>query len=685
MAAATATTAVVLGVPTQTASAVEEVPANVGAPFAFDDGAYPRSEEILSATGATLIAGDGNINHTSCDSPHQIMVWARNLKTNDSTICFRAHNTGYLSVNIPRAYRIETTDRDLKASISINNSTQTLDVPEDTVKAFGEGSATDPKQAVLLEMRITGSSGGRMAGQPLNDSELKFNAKLEIGDGKRSCSGALVDPYWVLTAKSCFADDPAQDNTVAAGAPKNKTKVSVGKAWMMSETGFTSDAVELVPHADRDVVMVRLANPATGITPVPLASGAPSAGQDLNVVGFGRTKDGWGPVERHSAAFSVGTTATTGFDLAAKTPADATICKGDAGASALRTVNGKPALVGLVSRAFQGGCLGTPATETRAGAFTTRVDDLGGWVQRTRALSPGWKTQALVQSGTSLYQGVRLADGSWTGFEDVQSKAGNLGGIRSSAVAGMNGDTHVLAISNSGGLFHTVRNQNGTWGGFGDVFSVANSLGSLTQVSATSIGNDLHVVAVADGKAFHTVRNAAGQWTPFRDITSGSVANVTASAVASVRGELQVVTISGGKAYHSVRQANGNWLGWGNVAGAAGNTGPITAVSTTGAGDETHVVIATDNGTRQYHTIRNFNGTWAPFAELKDILGTTTAKAVSTATVDGEVQVAITAADNKVLHTTRHTDRTWATTVPVPLQGLPAAPGNLAITATWNG
>ncbi|MCX5078979.1 hypothetical protein OG321_42005 [Streptomyces sp. NBC_00424] len=60
----------------------------------------------------------------------------------------------------------------------------------------------------------------------------------------------------------------------------------------------------------------------------------------------------------------------------------------------------------------------------------------------------------------------------------------------------------------------------------------------------------------------------------------------------------------GGKVYHTLRQGNRNWLAWGHVAGAAGSTGPITSISTVGSGDETHIVIATDNGSRQYHAAR---------------------------------------------------------------------------------
>ncbi|MEU2119855.1 hypothetical protein ABZ567_30410 [Streptomyces sp. NPDC016459] len=53
--------------------------------------------------------------------------------------------------------------------------------------------------------------------------------------------------------------------------------------------------------------------------------------------------------------------------------------------------------------------------------------------------------------------------------------------------------------------------------------------------------------------------------------------------------------------------------------------------------------------------------------------------------VNGEVQVAVTTSDNKLLHTSRHTDRTWDTPALVTLQGLPAGPGQLTVTATWNG
>ncbi|MFE2528421.1 S1 family peptidase [Streptomyces sp. NPDC059382] len=681
--AATATAAVLLGTPTPPASAAGEPAANAGAPYIFEDGSYPASDQVLADTGAKLIRGDGNITHVSCNDPHQIKVWARDLKLPDERMCFAApRGTGFLTVSIPGAYRIQTYERSVKADISVKDQTQSLDVASNASKGFGEAGA-DPSAAVLLELRVTGTTSTTPPGASVDISGLAFSGKLTIGDAKRSCSAVLVDPQWVLSAKSCFADDPAKSNTVTAGTPKDKTTVVVGLRDLFLQGGHTSDIAELVPHPDRDLVMARLAKPATNITPAALSPAAPTAGQPLTVAGFGRTGTTWVPASRHDAAFTAATVQATGFDLAAKTPADTAVCAGDAGAPVVRQLGVREyALVGVVGRSWQGGCLGS--TETRTGAYSTRVDDLHNWFQLVRAQSTGWKTQALVQSGSSLYQATRLNDGSWTGFQDVQSKASSLGGIRASAAAGMNGDTHVVAMSNNARLFHTVRKQDGTWTPFGDVFSVAGELGNLTGVTTANIGWDLHVIAVADGKALHAVRKQDGNWTRFRDVSGGRT-NITAAAIAGVRGELEAVIVSNGKPFHTVRKANDTWGTWGDITSQAGAVGPVTSISAATGNDDAHFVIATDNGTRQYHTIRSANGQWAPFGDLKSVLGTVTAKSVTATHVNGEVQLAVTTNDNKLLHTIRHTDRTWDNPVTVGLQGLPGSPGQLAITATWNG
>ncbi|MFF4427462.1 trypsin-like serine protease [Streptomyces sp. NPDC001549] len=419
----TAALAVALGTPTTLATAAGEPAAD--APYAVEDGAYPYRENILGLTGADLIAGDGNITYTSCAGPYQIKVWAVKLKTGDSRICFAAANTGYLSVNIPRAYRVETTGRDIKAGISIAGTTENLSVPRDTSAGFGEADLEDPKQAVLLEMRVTGSTAAVPA-PPAGDNPLAFTGKLNIGD-TRSCTATLVDPRWVVAAKSCFADKPSESNTVAAGAPKQKTTLTVGRSDLTTSGGHTTGIVELVPRTDRDLVMARLDQPAYNVTPVTLSAAAPTAGEELTIAGFGRTDTEWAPTKVHSSTFTVGTVGATGFDLTAKTPADATVCKGDAGSPALRTVNGKKILVALGSRSWQNNCL--DSAEVKTGAYDTRVDNITSWIQDTtgrsiveRDLNGDGRSDAAMayfHANTSIafYSSLAKADGGFNDFK----------------------------------------------------------------------------------------------------------------------------------------------------------------------------------------------------------------------------------------------------------------------------
>ncbi|MFD9334450.1 trypsin-like serine protease [Streptomyces sp. NPDC060028] len=511
-----------------------------------------------------------------------------------------------------------------------------------------------------------------VSGPEATAGQYAATVKLTLGDeaNSRGCTGTLIDSYWLATAASCFAATPGAQ--VPAGKPALKTTATLSN-------GTAVEVTELAPRTDRDLVLARLAAPATGIAGVKRAGAAPAAGVDLTAAGFGRTKTEWVPGKLHTGTFT--TNATDATTLAITGKGTDVLCKGDTGGPLL---NAKGELVGINSKSWQGGCLAADPAETRTGAVSVRTDDLGQWIDQVRTLAAGWKTETLVQAGNTLYQGIRLAGGDWTGFTDVQTKAGDIGGIRTAASAGINGDTHVVALANDGTLRHTIRKADGTWTNFGDIGAVAGVLGSVTQVSAVSIGTDLHVVVVANGKVFHTMRTGAGHWTSFGDLSTvaGPIGTVTAAATASAGGQLQVTTVTGGKAFHTIRNTAGQWSVWGNVAQAAGATGPITSVTTAGVGNDAHIVVATDNGTRQYHAIRNGSGTWEAFAELKDVLGTVTAKSVAAATVDGELQLAVTTADGRVLHTVRHVNRTWNTTGAVTLQGVTAAPGAITITGT---
>ncbi|MGW2255764.1 trypsin-like serine protease [Kitasatospora sp. NPDC001660] len=249
-------------------------------------------------------------------------------------------------------------------------------------------SGTTPRAAWKAALLTTAIAAGTLTVSPASatigvtaaDGTYAYTARIVIGDTFRACTGALVDQYWVMTAASCFADDPMEPATLAAGKPKWKTTATVA--------GKSADVVELAPRQDRDLVMARLASPVQNVQPLAVATTAPSAGQTLRVPGYGRTKDEWVPDKMHTGVFNLdgvdsAVIAVTGTDGAA-------ICKGDTGAPAIRESGGRAELVAVASRSSLGGCLGE--SETRTGATAERVDDIGQWITKTRHSTPSGTT-----------------------------------------------------------------------------------------------------------------------------------------------------------------------------------------------------------------------------------------------------------------------------------------------------
>ncbi|MFE7773922.1 S1 family peptidase [Streptomyces sp. NPDC057445] len=279
---------------------------------------------------------------------------------------------------------------------------------------------------------LAGAPAHAVVGDSPQDGQYTFTAKLDIGNGQRSCTGTLVDQQWLITAASCFADNPAQGPKVVAGAPKLKTTATIGRADLTATGGSVVDVVELVPRDDRDLVMAKLATPVTGVAPVRIGSSVPREGEELKAVGYGRTKDEWVPNRAHVGAFSVQAAGETTVALE-PTSAGAAICKGDTGGPALRESDGKVELAAVNSVSWQGGCLGSGA-EARKGAVSTRVDDVADWIRQItlRGLlsRADWKKADLLAAG--YFTGgsangkrhmdllVRWVDGSVTLFQGAE-------------------------------------------------------------------------------------------------------------------------------------------------------------------------------------------------------------------------------------------------------------------------
>ncbi|WP_399224723.1 FG-GAP-like repeat-containing protein [Streptomyces sp. TRM49041] len=215
-----------------------------------------------------------------------------------------------------------------------------------------------------------------VVGAAVTDASYGFTANLHIGEGDqtRACSGALVDAEWILTAAACFAADPVAGGTVAAGKPALKTVATVGRNDLLGTGGQVAEVVELAPREGTDLVLARLAAPATGVTPVPLAATPVAQGEALKAAGFGRTKTEWRPEKLHAATFGVDAVADGTLSLTGATAGDA-ICAGDTGGPLLRQKSGGGfELVGINTRSWQGGCFGS--SDTRTDAVATRTDGM---------------------------------------------------------------------------------------------------------------------------------------------------------------------------------------------------------------------------------------------------------------------------------------------------------------------
>jgi hypothetical protein len=267
------------------------------------------------------------------------------------------------------------------------------------------------------------------------DTTYAYTAQITVGDHDRGCSGVLVDREWLLTAASCFAADPATSLTVPAGKPATKTTAVIGRSDLTGTAGAARQIVQLVPRTDRDAVLARLNRPVTNVTPLALATAAPTAGETLTLAGYGRTATEWAPLSLHTGAFSVNSAAATS---AAVTGTGGTAaCMGDTGGPLVRGTGGTAQLAALASQSYQGGCYGIDTTETRTDGVVTRVDDLASWVSSTTGA-------------------VRVTDFNCDGVEDIAiaDPRATVGGL---TAAGL------VRIVYGGGKGTAEINQNLDW------------------------------------------------------------------------------------------------------------------------------------------------------------------------------------------------------------------------------
>ncbi|WP_433794298.1 FG-GAP-like repeat-containing protein [Actinoplanes sp. CA-252034] len=227
--------------------------------------------------------------------------------------------------------------------------------------------------AVAAVTTIPGSpSAAVTGGSAVADGDHRFAVHLTDGVS-HGCTGTLVSPYWILTAKDCV--------TGTAGP----IKAQIGKANLTTSAGHDRTVVRSVTHPTLDLALSRITLPVNDITFPRIGATPVAAGESLTILGYGRTNSSWVGLLHQATVAVTGVEADT-LAIANVEAGAPTTCKGDAGGPTIRQTPTGVEVVAVHSTSYQGGCLGE--TATRRDAVETRLDVAAPWITATIAVKP---------------------------------------------------------------------------------------------------------------------------------------------------------------------------------------------------------------------------------------------------------------------------------------------------------
>ncbi|WP_081859819.1 MULTISPECIES: AbfB domain-containing protein [unclassified Microbacterium] len=346
--------------------------------YLVESGAYPDGGSVGSAAGIVLKDGNGGLRVVTCAAGTGQVEVEYQMAGKKAKVCFEAvFRPAVLNLEIAASFGVKAGAQPMDVTYSVAGGPETeIPVPANGRRTVDQNQ-TGQSTVVVIEVNAVSTD------VPATTTTHPRTAITKIRTGLGSCTGTLVDRSWVLTAASCFAADPT---TLAAGAPAAPARTLFGPDVANDKTASgTGDLGVKVTHVEpagngQDVVLAKLEAPVDDITPMPVATTAPVAGQDIAFTGFGRTASVWVPLTSRTNTYPVTSLNTATVTTAAS---GASLCLGDGGAPGIRDINGTKTLVAVASQASQAGCHGSGIPAGTASITATRGDVIAPWVTAT--------------------------------------------------------------------------------------------------------------------------------------------------------------------------------------------------------------------------------------------------------------------------------------------------------------